>query len=160
MTGRALVSVALVAVLVVLGGTAWRASRAAMPAAVAGSALTAESGDAASTPQPVSLVGFYQPFCGPCIPALRALSEAARRARVPAVAYNEASSAEDLRGFAEAAGVTGLHYRADVGARAAQRLGVRELETVLILDRDGGVVRRLRNPDADRIVSALDQVRS
>ncbi len=74
------------------------------------------------------------------------------------------ASAADLEGFARAAGVRrGAHYAEDGDGRTARAFGVVSLDTVVVLDRDGRVRRRLTSQSRRELVqaarSAVDQAR-
>lgn len=105
-----------------------------------------------------AVVAFVLPYCATCIDTLRMLDTVAaeRPGQAAPIAVSVGTGgAGQLRAFAADVGATKALYVADPGFRAAQALGVTEVDTVVVIDAAGRVVTRGPQLSAGTVLGAL-----
>ena len=107
----------------------------------------------------VVVLGFTVPSCDTCIPTLRRLDALARaypRRTLTAIAVNVGPGGpRPLAAYAVRIGAGRSLFAADPGLRVVHALGVRQLETVVVLDRHGRMVRRGVNLSMTQILRTI-----
>jgi hypothetical protein len=113
-----------------------------------------------------AVIGFMQDGCGDCVAGLQTLTalSADRGLRTVAVnvaapsGANAAGAARRLARFADALGDRGqVLFAADPGQRTSAALGVRGLDTFVLVDSDGRVLGRGTGLSASQIRHRFDQ---
>lgn len=105
------------------------------------------------------VLGFTVPSCDTCVPTLRRLDAPARafpRRVLTAIAVNVGPGGPGpLAAFAAQIGASRPLFAADPGRRVVRALGVRQLETIVVLDRRGRMALCAVNPSTAAIVRAV-----